>query len=283
MYKARHAWMFLAPAGVLLATFSLIPALAALVLSFTNYNVFQPVEWVGLDNFIKAFHDKKFWSALGNTFYYWILVTPALVVLPVFIAILVNQKLMGIKLYRLVYYFPALVSVVVTAILWNWMFASDGIFNYIISLININPINWLTSKEFVMVSLALVTVWQGLGYYMLFYLAGLQSVPTDLYEAAELDGAGIWQKHFFITFPMLRPVIFFITVMSTMSAFKEFTLMLAMTEGGPIGASTTVVYLVFEKAFKQLDMGYASAISFLLFIIILILTLINKKALDRTY
>lgn len=282
MYKARHAWMFLLPAGLLLATFSLIPALAALALSFTEYNVFQgTVDWVGLDNFLRAFKDEEFWNALSNTFLYWILVTPALVVLPVFLAILVNQKLIGIKLYRLTYYFPALVSVVITAILWNWLFASDGIFNYLLSLAGIDPVDWLTSKKFVMASLAIVTIWQGLGYYMLFYLAGLQAVPSDLYEAAELDGASFWQKHFYITFPMLKPIIFFTAVISTMSAFKEFTLMLTMTEGGPIGGSTTVVYLVFEKAFKQLEMGYASAISFLLFIIILILTLLNKRTLDK--
>ncbi|MEC1377137.1 sugar ABC transporter permease [Heyndrickxia oleronia] len=281
MYKARHAWMFLIPTGILLITFSFLPALAALGLSFTNYNVFQPIEWVGLDNFIRAFKDEEFWRALKNTFYFWILVTPALVVLPIFLAILVNQKLRLIKLFRLTYYFPVLVSVVITAILWNWLFASDGIFNYLLSLVGIHPIDWLTSKGFVMISLAIVTIWQGLGYYMLFYLAGLQSVPTDLYEAAELDGANFWQKHFYITFPMLKPIIFFTAVISTMSAFKEFTLMLTMTNGGPIGASTTVVYLVFEKAFKQLDMGYASAISFILFIIILILTLLNKRSLDK--
>lgn len=281
MYKARHAWMFLIPTGILLITFSFLPALAALGLSFTNYNVFQPIEWVGLDNFIRAFKDEEFWRALKNTFYFWILVTPALVVLPIFLAILVNQKLRWIKLFRLTYYFPVLVSVVITAILWNWLFASDGIFNYLLSLVGVHPIDWLTSKGFVMISLAIVTIWQGLGYYMLFYLAGLQSVPTDLYEAAELDGANFWQKHFYITFPMLKPIIFFTAVISTMSAFKEFTLMLTMTNGGPIGASTTVVYLVFEKAFKQLDMGYASAISFILFIIILILTLLNKRSLDK--
>ena len=281
MYKASHAWMFLIPTGILLITFSFLPALAALGLSFTNYNVFQPIEWVGLDNFIRAFKDEEFWRALKNTFYFWILVTPALVVLPIFLAILVNQKLRLIKLFRLTYYFPVLVSVVITAILWNWLFASDGIFNYLLSLVGIHPIDWLTSKGFVMISLAIVTIWQGLGYYMLFYLAGLQSVPTDLYEAAELDGANFWQKHFYITFPMLKPIIFFTAVISTMSAFKEFTLMLTMTNGGPIGASTTVVYLVFEKAFKQLDMGYASAISFILFIIILILTLLNKRSLDK--
>lgn len=232
MYKARHAWMFLIPTGILLITFSFLPALAALGLSFTNYNVFQPIEWVGLDNFIRAFKDEEFWRALKNTFYFWILVTPALVVLPIFLAILVNQKLRWIKLFRLTYYFPVLVSVVITAILWNWLFASDGIFNYLLSLVGIHPIDWLTSKGFVMISLAIVTIWQGLGYYMLFYLAGLQSVPTDLYEAAELDGANFWQKHFYITFPMLKPIIFFTAVISTMSAFKEFTLMLTMTNGG---------------------------------------------------
>ncbi|WP_042458913.1 carbohydrate ABC transporter permease [Neobacillus dielmonensis] len=281
MYKARHAWSFLLPAGILLTTFTLLPALAALGISFTNYNVFQPVEWVGLDNFKTAFQDEEFWSALRNTFYFWVLVTPALVVLPVFLAILVNQNLRAIKLYRLIYYFPALVSVVITAILWNWLFASDGIFNYLLSLVGVNPVDWLTSRKFVMPSLAMVTIWQGLGYYMLFYLAGLQSVPTDLYEAAELDGANFWQKHRHITFPMLKPIIFFTAVISTMSAFKEFTLMLTMTEGGPIGASKTVVYMVFEKAFKELEMGYASAISFILFIIILILTLLNKRTLDQ--
>ncbi|RFB19286.1 sugar ABC transporter permease [Bacillus sp. HNG] len=282
MYKSRHAWMFLLPTAILLTTFTLLPALAALGLSFTDYNVFMgTVDWVGLENFIRAFKDEEFWNALKNTAYYWILVTPALVVLPVFLAILVNQQLIGIKLFRLTYYFPALVSVVITAILWNWLFASDGIFNYLLSLIGINPIDWLTSRKFVMISLAIVTIWQGLGYYMLFYLAGLQSVPTDLYEAAELDGAGFWKKHIHITFPMLKPIIFFTAVISTMSAFKEFTLMLTMTDGGPIGASKTVVFIVFEKAFRQLEMGYASAISFILFIIILILTLLNKRTLDN--
>lgn len=281
MYKARHAWLFLLPAGLFLLIFSIIPAIAALGLSFTKYTGFQAPEWIGIDNFIRAFKDEDFLKALRNTFYYWILVTPALVVLPVFIAILVNQKLFGIKIFRLIFYFPVLVSVVVTAILWNWLFAGDGILNYLLSLINLGPIHWLTSTEFVMVSLAMVTIWQGLGYYMLFYLAGLQSVPTDLYEAAELDGANFWRKHIHITFPMLRPIIFFVAVISTMSAFKEFTLMLTMTDGGPIGASTTVVFMVFNKGFRQLEMGYASAISFILFVIILLLTLLNRRVLDR--
>ncbi|SEF66252.1 carbohydrate ABC transporter permease [Paenibacillus sp. UNC499MF] len=280
MYKTIHAWAFLAPAGLLLLLFSILPAAAALYLSFTSYNVFEPMEWTGLANYRALLGDPEFWRAMFNTFYYWLLVTPALVILPVFLAILVNQALTGVKIFRLIYYFPALVSVVVTAFLWGWMFQSEGIFNYMLSLFGAEPVKWLTSKYFVMPSLAIVTVWQGLGYYMLFYLAGLQAVPEDLYEAAELDGAGFWSRHIRITFPMLKPVVFFVSVVSTMGAFKEFTLMLTMTEGGPIGASTTVVYMVFDEAFKQLDMGYASAVSFVLFVVILLLTLVNKRSME---
>ncbi|WP_144933218.1 carbohydrate ABC transporter permease [Paenibacillus sp. 32O-W] len=281
MYKTRHAWFFLTPTLLLLFTFSLLPAIMAFFLSFTTYNIFQPTQWVGVDNYIAAFKDANFWNAMKNTFYYWILVTPALIIFPIFVAILVNQALIGIKIYRLVFYFPVLVSVVVTAFLWQWMFQSDGIFNYILSLFGLDPVKWLTSKNMVMPSLAIVTIWQGLGYYMLFYLAGLQSVSQDLYEAAELDGAGFFRKHFSITLPLLRPIIFFVAVMSTMSAFKEFTLMLTMTEGGPLKASTTVVYMVFEKAFVNLEMGYASAISFILFAVILILSIINRSMLEK--
>lgn len=281
MYKTRHAWFFLTPTLLLLFTFSLLPAIMAFFLSFTTYNIFQPTQWVGVDNYIAAFKDPNFWNAMTNTFYYWILVTPALIIFPIFVAILVNQALIGIKIYRLVFYFPVLVSVVVTAFLWQWMFQSDGIFNYILSLFGLDPVKWLTSKNMVMPSLAIVTIWQGLGYYMLFYLAGLQSVSQDLYEAAELDGAGFFRKHFSITLPLLRPIIFFVAVMSTMSAFKEFTLMLTMTEGGPLKASTTVVYMVFEKAFVNLEMGYASAISFILFAVILILSIINRSLIEK--
>lgn len=281
MYKAHHAWLFLLPTGILLLTFSLIPAVWAFILGFTSYNVFQPMEWVGLNNYTKLISDDEFWNALWNTFLYWILATPALVVFPVFIAVLVNQKLKGIQVYRLVMYFPFLVSVVVTALLWGWMFQSEGILNYILSLLNVEPVGWLTQRSMAMPSLAMVTVWQGAGYYMLIYLAGLQAIPSNLYEAAEIDGAGFWKKQWHVTFPMLRPVIFFVAVISTMAAFKEFTLMLVMTGGGPLGATKTVVYRVYEEAFEKLNMGYASAISAALFLIILILTVLNQRLFDR--
>ncbi|WP_217586543.1 carbohydrate ABC transporter permease [Lentibacillus saliphilus] len=281
MYKTRHAWGFLSIPLLLLFVFTFIPAIAAFILSFTNYNVFQPIEWLGLDNYMRAFQDEKFINAMFNTVKYWLMVTPALVVVPIFVAVLVNQKLRGIKIFRLIFYFPVLVSVVVTALLWKWMFAQEGIINYFLSLIGFEGVGWLINSTTVLPALAFVTVWQGFGYYMLFYLASLQGVPDALYESAELDGAGFWKKHLHITIPMIKPMIFFVAVISTMSAFKEFTLMLTMTKGGPLDASTTAVLLVFEEAFQRLDMGYASAISFILFIIILIITLINQKLLDK--
>ncbi len=281
MYKQRHAWLFLTIPAILLLTFSLIPAIWALFLSFTNYNVFQPLEWVGLENFIRAFSDQLFGKAMFNTFYYWLLATPALVVLPVLLAVLVNQKIPLINLFQLTYYFPFLVSVVVTALLWKMMFRGEGIVNYLLSLVGIEPIGWLTTSTYAMPSVGLITIWQGLGYYMLIYLAGLQAIPKNLYEAAEIDGAGFWKKQRHVTFPMLKPIIFFVLVISTLSAFKEFTLMLVMTDGGPLYATTTVVFLVFREAFESLNMGYASAISFLLFIIILIITIINRQVFEK--
>ncbi|MER2008112.1 sugar ABC transporter permease [Psychrobacillus sp. BL-248-WT-3] len=281
MYKARHAWGFLSLPLLLLLLFTFIPTIAAFVLSFTNYNVFRPMEFVGLTNYIDAFMDATFRKAMFNTVYYWLLVTPALVILPIFVAILVNQKLRGVKIFRLIFYFPTLVSVVVTAILFTWMFAEQGIINYLFSIVGIDPIGWLTNTFTAMPALAIVTIWQGFGYYMLFYLAALQGVPNDLYEAAELDGASSWKKHLHITIPMIKPMIFFVAVISTMGAFKEFTLMLTMTNGGPLSSTTTAVFLVFKEAFTNLEMGYASAISFILFVFILIITLINQKLLDN--
>lgn len=281
MYKERHAWYFLTLPAILLLAFSLFPAGWALFLSFTNYNVFQPTEWVGFDNFRKAFSDDLFIKSMANTFYYWILATPALVILPVFLAVLVNQKIPMIKWFQLTYYFPFLVSVVVTALLWKMMFREQGIINYLLSLVGIEPIGWLTNSATAMPSIGLITIWQGMGYYMLIYLAGLQAIPKDLYEAAEIDGAGFWKKQFYVTFPMLKAIIFFVTIVSTLSAFKEFTLMMVMTEGGPLYATTTVVYLVFREAFEGLDMGYASAISFILFAVILIITIINRQFFER--
>lgn len=281
MYKTRHAFMFLFIPVLLLLTFTIIPGVAALGLSFTHYNVLQPVKWVGVSNYIEALQSPKFWKALGTTVYFWILVTPILVVFPIFVAVLANQKVKGVQFFRLIFYFPVLVSVVVTAILWRWMFNTEGIINYVLHFFGMKEIGWLSDSHWVIPCLAVVTVWQGFGYYSLFYLAGLQSIPTDLYEAAELDGAGFFKKQFHITIPMLRPVIFFVAVISTLGAFKEFTLMLTMTNGGPLGASTTVVLLVFQEAFKNLHMGYASAVSFILFFIILMVTLVNQRLIDR--
>lgn len=277
IYKTRHAWAFLLPAILFLLIFSIIPIFWVIYLGFTDYNVFTSPDWIGIGNYQELFNDPKFWGALKNTIFYWVLVTPGITIISLLLAVLVNQKLVGIKLYQLAYYFPFLVSVVITALLWKWMFATDGMFNYFFSLIGIDPIKWLTSQSTAMISVAIVTIWQGLGYYMLIYLAGLQSVSNELYEAAEIDGAGFWRKLWHVTLPAMRPLILFVSVISTMGAFKEFTLMLVMTGGGPVNSTTTLVYLVFKEAFENINMGYASAVATVLFVIVFIITLINMK------
>src|SRR5699024_3153149 len=264
MYKTRHAYLFLLIPMLFLLIFTILPSIGALYLSFTKYNVFQPIEWIGLDNYIKALTNAKCLQAMKNTVNIRALVTPGLVILPIFVPVLINQKRSALQYFRLIYYFPVLVSVVVTAFLWRWMFNVDGIMNFFLNMFGIDSIGWLADPKWVIPSLAVVTISQGFGYYALFYLAGLQSIPKDLYESADLDGANFFQKTIYITIPMLRRIIFFVAVVSTMSAFKELTLMLTMTNGGPLGASTTVVLLVFKEAFENLNMGYASAISFLL-------------------
>lgn len=281
MYKTKHAWMFLSIPLIFLLAFTFLPTIAAFILSFTNYNVFSPTEFLGLDNYVRTFNNPSFRKAIINTISYWLMTTPILVVLPIFIAVLLNQKLRGTKIFRLIYYFPTLVSVVITGILFTWMFAENGIINYVLSIVGIEGVSWLANTSTVMPALSGVTIWQGFGYYTLFYLAALQAVPKELYEAADLDGANFLQKQLNITIPSIKPMIFFISIMSTLGAFKEFTLMLTMTKGGPLKSSTTLVYLVYEEAFINLNMGYASAISFVLFIILMIITLINQKVLDN--
>lgn len=151
IYKTRHAWAFLIPAVLFLLIFSIIPIFWVIYLGFTDYNVFTSPEWVGIQNYQELFNDPKFWGALKNTFFYWVLVTPAITIFSLLLAVLVNQKLVGIKLYQLAYYFPFLVSVVITALLWKWMFATDGMFNYFFSLVGIDPIKWLTSQSTAMI------------------------------------------------------------------------------------------------------------------------------------
>lgn len=273
-------YLFLLPALTVLGIAVFYPAFQAFSLSFTQYDLdlTQTPQWIGLKNFQTLLTDKVFWQTVRNSLFYLIGAVPVLVTVPLGLAILVNQKLRGIQWFRMAYYTPVVISMVVAGIAWKALYASNGIFNQLLQLIGFKDgIPWLTSPQLALWSVMLVTIWKGLGYYMVIYLAGLQAIPEDLYEAAAIDGSDGWQKHWDITIPLMRPYLLLVAVISSISAMKVFEEVYIMTQGGPLNHSKTVVYYVYERAFQDLDINYASAIGLVLFLFILILSIINLK------
>jgi putative chitobiose transport system permease protein len=272
-------YLFLLPALVVLGLTVFYPALQAFFLSFTRYeyDLTQPPLWIGFKNFSRLFADATFWLTLRNTLLYLVCVVPLLVTLPLGLAILVNQKLRGMHWFRVAYYIPVVISVVVAGIAWKWLYAESGLLNQTLKLLGISEagIPWLTSPSLALFSVMAVTVWKGLGYYMVIYLAGLQAIPQDLYEAAAIDGSDGIRKHWDITVPLMQPYLLLVAVISAISATKVFEEVYIMTQGGPRNSSKTLVYYVYEQAFQNLEMSYACTIGLVMFLIILTLSILR--------
>jgi putative chitobiose transport system permease protein len=270
-------YLFLLPALFVLSFTVLWPALQAFYLSFTNYeyDLTQMPQWVGLKNFYKLAGDRVFWQTMRNTVLYLACVVPVLVVLPLGMAILCNQKLRGMSWFRAAYYTPAVISMVVAGIAWKWLFAENGVLNQFGQLLGLPAVSWLANPKFAIFSVMAVTVWKGLGYYMVIYLAGLQAIPAELYEAAAIDGSDGLGKHWDITVPLMRPYLVLVAVISAISATKVFEEVYIMTQGGPRNSSKTVVYYLYERAFKDLEIGYACTIGLVLFLLILGLSILQ--------
>lgn len=277
-WQKIQPYLFLLPALIVLSIIVFFPAIQAFSLSFTRfeYDLTQAPEWVGFANFERLFKDKLFRQTVINTLIYLVGVVPPLVILSLFLAILVNQKIKGINWFRTTYYTPVVISMVVAGIAWKAIYWSNGIFNqFWLSLGFKQGIPWLTSPDWAIWSLMVVTVWKGLGYYMVIYLAGLQAISPELYEAAAIEGSDGWQKHWDITIPLMKPYIFLVAVISALSATKVFEEIYLLTQGGPRNATKTVVFYLYEKAFKELDISYASTMGLVLFVFILILSIAN--------
>ncbi len=274
-------YLFLSPALLLLSLTVFWPALQAFYLSFTHYeyDLTQTPQWIGFANFHRLWADPVFWQTLGNTLLYLIVVVPVLVIAPLGLAILVNQKLPMAHWFRTAYYTPVVISMVVAGIAWKWLYAQNGLLNQGLQLLGLSEtgIPWLTSPQLAIFSVMGVTIWKGLGYYMVIYLAGLQAIPADLYEAAAIDGSDGWQKHWDITIPLMRPYFFLVAVISAISATKVFEEVYIMTQGGPLNSSKTIVYYLYERAFQDLEISYACTIGLILFLIIFCLSLINLQ------
>ena len=275
------AWGFLAPALLLLAISVLIPGALALVISFsrTGLDVGEPLQFIGLANFRRLLADPMLLKVSGTTFLYLIGVVPPILLGSLALAVLVNRQLPAIAWFRAAFYTPVLVSLVVAAIAFRWLYAENGLINgWLASLFaatGFRPIGFLTNPALALPAVMLVTLWKGLGYYMVIFLGGLQGISPELYEAAALDGSTGLRRHLDITLPLLRPYITLVAVISAIGATKVFEEVFLMTQGGPADSTRTLVYYVYDQAFSELEISYACTVGLALFLIVLLLSLIR--------
>ncbi|WP_274364127.1 carbohydrate ABC transporter permease [Paenibacillus thermotolerans] len=283
-FNKEYAWAYLFISAPILGfmLFAFIPIVYSVYVSFTKFDVFNPPVFNGVANYDKLlFDDPLFWKTMVNTFYAAAGI-PVGMVLSLGIAIALNQKVTGINIFRTAFFLPTISSVVALTLLWKWIFNSDfGLLNYFLSLLHITGPSWLNDEDWAMPAMIIQGVWSGLGFNMVLYLAALQGVPQSLYEAAEIDGANGWKKFLHITVPGISPTTLFILITSIIGALQDFPRFMIMTEGGPNFSTTTIVYYLFLNAFRYMDMGYASAMAWVLGITIMIITLINFRLSRR--
>lgn len=278
----RNGLLFTSPWLVGLVVFTIYPILASIYFSFTDYSVLKPPRWVGLGNYITLFTtDTLFPTALYNTLYYAAIALPLGIIGSVALALLLNRRVAGMSIYRTIFYLPNVVPAVAMSVLWIWLLNPNyGLFNSILKGIGLPGVPWLTSPDWSKPSLILMSLW-GIGGSMVIYLAGLQDIPEHLYEAADLDGANAWQKTRHVTLPMLTPTIFFNLVMSLVGVFSYFTQAFIMTNGGPIDSTLFYMLYLYRNAFMYFKMGYASAMAWILFVIVVSLTLFVFRSSGR--
>ncbi len=280
--KSLGAYLFLLPAGIVLLVFFFIPFFQTIYLSFFSYSndVYRP-EFVYFGNYVELLKSPLFLKTILNTFYFLILCVPFLVIFPLFLAILINQKIRCKNIYKILIYIPVVISIVVVAIAFKWLYAPEGLLNFFVQKMGFTPIGWLSDPKVAMISVALVTIFKGVGYYMMIYLSALMSVPNELYEAAEVDGAVGFRKHMLVTIPHIMPMIALVSTISSISALKVFVEIYVMTKGGPLNSTKTIVYYIYEKAFENLDLGIASAGAVILLFIVMIFSIINIFVFEK--
>jgi multiple sugar transport system permease protein len=283
--RSRRPWvglLFVAPMLALFLVFRFVPVIGAALLSLTDYRLSGRWSFVALDNYTRLLRDDLFHQSLVVTLTYTLIFVPLTVLLSLCTAMLLHQVVWRRGFFRGVFFLPYVTSIVLAAVIWKWIYdAEDGLLNGFLGLFSIGPVDFLGKAGLVLPSIAVTSAWKGFGYSMLILLAGLQAVPRSYLEAAMIDGASAWQRFRYITLPQLRPVLFFVLVIETIGAFQVFDAMYVMTGGGPVRASYSLVYLLYDSGFKYFDFGYASAIGLVLFAIVLVVSLVQRRLVGR--
>ena len=280
--EALWALFFLTPFFIGLIFFIVGPGIAAFVLSFTSWDLLSSPKWVGLDNYRQLVHDPVFRASFYNTLYYTVVTVPVTIVLGLGLAVLMNRKIRGSYFFRAVFFLPVTVSVVAVSMLWAWMFEpSYGFLNYVLTQLHLPTVNWLVDPVTALPSIMIVGIWRTIGFNLIVFLAGLQSVPKELHEAAQVDGASEWYRFRKVTLPMLSPTIFFAIVIGLIASFQVFEQTYIMTQGGPGNSTMTLIYDIFLTGFTYLRMGYASAISVVFLVIVLLITVVQVRLQRR--
>jgi len=287
---ARQKYLALAvllgPSLVGMAVFLMLPVASSFVLSFSSWDLIGEIQWIGLDNYIKALGDPVVLGALRNTLTYILGYLPATVGIALSLALLLNRRIRGRVVFRAIYFVPVVTSWVAVSLIWKWLLNPQyGLVNVALGWLGIKGPGWLFDPAWAMTGVILTSIWKDIGFVTVIYLAGLQDIPEHLYEAASLDGATPWQRFAHITFPMLMPTTFFVTTISLISSFQVFDQVWVMTQGGPAGATSVMVELIYKNAFSYYQMGYASAISWVLFALIFAVTIAQnllQKRVDRS-
>lgn len=276
------AYLFILVPVSLLLIFGIFPILMALYFSFTDYNIIEPANWIGFANFHKIFQDEFFFVSLRNTLVYTFLYVPLGLIVALGTAILLNKKVKVTNLFRTFFYLPVLCSTVATATIWYWLLNPQyGLLNQLLRLIGIDGPAWLYSSNWAMTAIVIMSVWMTFGGNMMIFLDGLQGINPALYEAADIEGASSWQKFRHITWPQLSKTTFLVTTQLIIGAFQVFDQAYMLTKGGPGNSTITLVYYIYNKGFGGLEMGYASALSFILFLIIFVFSLVNMKLTNK--
>lgn len=278
------AYFFLAPAVGAIFVFFFIPVLAALIISFTDFDIYalsslSNTRFIGLSNYTKLFDDPLFWTALKNTFYYVVGAGPISVIISLFAAMLLSSKLVKLKaVFRMLYFIPVVTTLVAVAIIWRFIYHPKfGLLNYLLSFVGINPIDWLGDPNWAMPAIMIMSVWKNFGYNMIIFIAGLQNIPDELYEAAVIEGSNAWQKFRNITLPLLTPTTIFVCIITMIGFFQLFAEPYIMTQGGPLNKTLSIVGYMYQEGFRWWNMGYSASLAFVLFIIIFIATIIQLR------